>query len=175
MSENNKQKRGALHRRKFLRQAAMASAGIPLAAAIPETVSPIPPVRVKELRIVLTVDNQEELARFYRDTLGLTVSKEWHEDFGNGIILEAGKASLELIDHKDAEYIDQVEVGKRVAGPVRLAFNVGDQVKTVSEELIKGGAKEVAAPRQAPWSEVARLAAPDGMQITLFAVSTLFK
>lgn len=131
-------------------------------------------MKVKELRIVLTVDNLEEMIRFYRDVAGLETSKEWHEDFGNGIILEAGRASLELIDRKDAEYIDQVEVGSRVAGPVRLAFNVGDHIKPATAAYIKGGAKEVSPPRQAPWSEISRIAAPDGMQITLFARSTLF-
>jgi catechol 2,3-dioxygenase-like lactoylglutathione lyase family enzyme len=131
-------------------------------------------MKIKELRIVLTVDNFDEMVRFYRDVMGLETSKEWHEDFGNGIILDAGRASLEVIDRKDAAYIDQVEVGRRVAGPVRLAFNVGDQVKPATAAFIKGGAKEVAPPSQAPWSEVSRIEAPDGMQITLFASSTLF-
>ncbi|WP_420150870.1 VOC family protein [Spirosoma sp.] len=128
---------------------------------------------VKELRIILTVDNLDELIRFYRDTVGLETSKEWHEEAGNGIILDAGRASLELIDKKHAERIDQIEVGKRVAGPVRLALRVNEPITSAAESWLDGGAVEVAPSTTAPWSEVARVEAPDGMQITLFTTSTL--
>ena len=79
-------------------------------------------MKVKELRIILTVDNLDEIISFYRDVAGLRTSKEWRDETGNGIILEAGKASLELIDSKDAASIDEIEVGRRIAGPVRLAL-----------------------------------------------------
>lgn len=128
---------------------------------------------VKELRLILTVDNLDELIRFYRDTVGLETSKEWHEDAGNGIILDAGRASLELIDSKHAGRIDTIEVGKRIAGPVRLALRVVEPIAAATETLIDGGATSIAPPTTAPWSEVSRVQAPDGMQITLFATSTL--
>lgn len=128
---------------------------------------------IKELRLILTVENLDELISFYRDTVGLETSKEWHEETGNGIILDAGRASLELIDAKHAAWIDQIEVGSRVSGPVRLALRVSDPVATATEKLIDGGATAVAPPTTAPWSEVSRVQAPDGMQITLFATSTL--
>lgn len=128
---------------------------------------------VKELRLILTVDNLDELIHFYRDTIGLETSKEWHEDAGNGIILDAGRASLELIDGKHAERIDTIEVGKRVAGPIRLALRVVEPIATATETWIDGGARSVAPPTTAPWSDVSRVEAPDGMQITLFATSTL--
>ncbi|WP_155297221.1 VOC family protein [Spirosoma aerolatum] len=128
---------------------------------------------VKELRLILTVDNLDELIRFYRDTVGLETSKEWHEETGNGIILDAGRASLELIDASHAARIDELEVGSRVSGPIRLALRVTDSVSQASEQLIKGGAVEVAPPTVAPWSEVARVQTPDGMQLTLFGTSTL--
>ncbi|GAB4033284.1 VOC family protein [Spirosoma gilvum] len=128
---------------------------------------------VKELRLILTVENLDELIRFYRDTVGLETSKEWHEETGNGIILDAGRASLELIDASHAARIDQLEVGSRVSGPVRLALRVVEPVAKASEILIDGGATEVAPPTVAPWSDVARVKAPDGMQLTLFTTSTL--
>jgi uncharacterized glyoxalase superfamily protein PhnB len=128
---------------------------------------------VKELRLILTVDNLDELISFYRDTVGLETSKEWHEEAGNGIILEAGRASLELIDAKHADRIDQIEVGKRVSGSVRLALRVSEPIPVATETLVDGGATSVAPPTTAPWSEVSRVQAPDGMQITLFATSTL--
>ena len=132
-------------------------------------------MKVKELRIILTVENLEEIIQFYRDVAGLAVSKEWHESTGNGIILEAGKASLELIDHKHSARIDEIEVGRRIAGPVRLALNIGENIEDASEKFIAGGAVELADIKQAPWSKVKRLQDPSGIQFTLFETSTLFE
>ena len=131
-------------------------------------------MNVKELRIILTVDNLEEIIKFYRESAGLQTSKEWHEATGNGIILEAGRASLELIDKNHAARIDDIEVGRRVAGPVRLALNIGHNIEEASEILISAGAAKLADIRQAPWSKVMRLEDPSGMQLTLFETSTLF-
>src|SRR5690242_6830956 len=117
---------------------------------------------MNELRIILTVENLDEVIRFYRDTVGLPTNLEWNEETGRGIILDAGRASLELIDQKHAERIDQIETGRRTSGPVRLALKVAD-VKTAAETFVAEGAKEVAKPTKAPWSEVARLEDPGGM------------
>ncbi|GAB3710662.1 hypothetical protein GCM10027592_47550 [Spirosoma flavus] len=126
-----------------------------------------------ELRIILTVDNLDELIKFYRDALGLETSKEWHEPTGNGIILDAGRASLELIDSSHAQKIDEIEVGQRVAGPIRLAFKVGESIMTAGAELAEAGAIKLAEVKQAPWSKVQRMQDPSGMQFTLFETSTL--
>ncbi|SKA40738.1 Uncharacterized conserved protein PhnB, glyoxalase superfamily [Chitinophaga eiseniae] len=131
-------------------------------------------MQVKELRLVLTVDNLEEIIRFYRDTVGLPVSKSWNEETGSGIILEAGLASLELIDARHAATIDALEVGHRVAGPVRLALNVGKEITTATDTLTAAGAEVLSPVTTAPWSRVVRLKDPAGMQLTLFEKSTLF-
>lgn len=132
-------------------------------------------MKAKELRIILTVDNLEKIIEFYRDTFGMETSKEWHEETGNGIILDAGRASLELIDRNHAERIDEIEVGRRLSGPIRLALNIGNSIDLAVEETVLGGGKSVAKPVEAPWgTKVARVQAPDGMQITLFEKSTLF-
>ena len=130
-------------------------------------------MKVKELRIILTVENLDEVIKFYRDSLGLETSKEWHEATGNGIILDAGRASLELIDAGHAAKIDEIEVGKRIAGSVRLAFNIGDSISTAGDKLVDGGATKLAEIKQAPWSKVQRMQDPSGMQFTLFETSTL--
>ena len=130
-------------------------------------------MKSKELRIVLTVDNLDELIKFYREAFGLETSKEWHEPTGNGIIFDAGRASLELIDSKHAATIDAIEVGQRTSGPVRLAFNVGEAIDTAGDQLVKAGAKKIADLKQAPWSKVQRMQDPSGMQLTLFETSTL--
>ncbi|HEY1164845.1 MAG TPA: VOC family protein [Chitinophaga sp.] len=132
-------------------------------------------MQVKELRVILTVDNLDEVIRFYRDIAGLETSKEWHEATGNGIILDAGRASLELVDSKHAARIDEIEVGKRTAGPVRLALNVGKNITVAADKLVAGGAKQLAEIKQAPWSKVVRMEDPGGMQFTVFENSTLFE
>jgi catechol 2,3-dioxygenase-like lactoylglutathione lyase family enzyme len=133
-------------------------------------------MKVKELRIILTVDNLDEIIQFYRDAAGFPVSKEWQdENTGNGIILEAGKASLELIDKRDAATIDDIEVGRRIAGPVRLALNIGEDIEGASKKFIAEGAIALADIKQAPWSKVQRMQDPSGMQFTLFETSTLFE
>lgn len=132
-------------------------------------------MKVKELRIILTVENLDEVIRFYRDVAGLETSKEWHEATGNGIILDAGRASLELVDSKHATRIDEIETGQRMAGPVRLALNVGQDIASATEKLSAGGAKQLAEITQAPWSKVVRMEDPAGMQFTVFENSTLFE
>ncbi|MBC9914185.1 VOC family protein [Chitinophaga varians] len=132
-------------------------------------------MKVKELRLVLTVDNLEEIIRFYRDTVGLPVSKSWDEETGSGVILEAGRASLELIDAKHAATIDALEVGRRVAGPVRIALNVGKEIETATATLSAAGAEVISPVVAAPWSRVSRLQDPAGMQLTLFEKSTLLE
>jgi lactoylglutathione lyase len=49
---------------------------------------------------------------------------------GRLTILEAGRATLELADPTYAEFIDEVEVGHRVAGHIRVAFQVEDSAAT---------------------------------------------
>jgi catechol 2,3-dioxygenase-like lactoylglutathione lyase family enzyme len=124
-----------------------------------------------ELRLVLTVGDFEQALAFYRDTLGLPELAVW-ESPGDArvVLLDAGHATLELVNEAQAAYIDEVEVGKRVAGPVRVAFEVGDSA-AVAARLVEAGAEQLAAPVTTPWNDRnVRLRAPDGMQLTLFTV-----
>ena len=123
---------------------------------------------VRELRVALTVDNYEEAVAFYRDALGLPVVFSWDEPTGSGAVLDAGRATIELISTAQADLIDQVEVGERVAGPVRLALEVDDSIQT-TERLAAAGAEQLAEPVVTPWRhQNVRLRTPDGMQLTLF-------
>jgi predicted enzyme related to lactoylglutathione lyase len=83
-------------------------------------------------------------------------------------ILEAGHATLELADPPHAAYVDDVEVGRRVAGHVRLAFQVRD-AETATDRAIAAGATLIAKPIETPWRSLnARLSGPGGLQLTLF-------
>jgi NAD(P)-dependent dehydrogenase (short-subunit alcohol dehydrogenase family)/catechol 2,3-dioxygenase-like lactoylglutathione lyase family enzyme len=123
---------------------------------------------IHELRVALTVEDLDEAVGLYRDALGLFVVKEWSRPEGRGLILDAGPASIELVDHAQAEHIDRIEAGERVSGPVRLAFGVSN-VEAWTSSLQDGGAKAVGGPVHTPWGDLnQRLQAPDGAQLTLF-------
>jgi lactoylglutathione lyase len=125
---------------------------------------------VRELRLVLTVDDFDAAVALYRDTLGLEQREMWEAEDGRGVLLEAGAATLELVDEGQAAKIDEIEVGERVAGPVRIALEVADSAAT-AQRLTGGGAEIVAGPVVTPWRDRnVRLRAPDGMQLTLFTV-----
>jgi methylmalonyl-CoA/ethylmalonyl-CoA epimerase len=122
-----------------------------------------------ELRIVLTVRDFDQAVAFYRDTLGLEQLADWSGEDGRVILLEAGHATLELFDERQAESVDRIEAGRRVSGPVRLALRVGDLDGT-ARRLVAGGAEMMADPVVPPWGgRNVRLRTPDGMQLTLFS------
>lgn len=130
-------------------------------------------INVRQLRLCVTAADYDQAVRFYRDVLGLpeqaTYTTPDTEPRGRVIILEAGAATLELADPAYAEYIDRVEVGQRVAGPVRVAFEVAD-TPAVTADLADAGATVIAEPTRTPWDSLnARLAAPAGLQLTIFA------
>jgi catechol 2,3-dioxygenase-like lactoylglutathione lyase family enzyme len=127
---------------------------------------------VQELRVAVTVENFDQAIELYRDGLGLAEMQQWASPEGRGVILAAGRATLELIDKAQADLIDRVEVGQRVAGPVRLAFEVPD-VEAATMALQEGGANPLNGAVQTPWGDFnRRLQAPDGLQLTLFQVSS---
>jgi lactoylglutathione lyase len=128
-----------------------------------------PESTVRELRLVVTAPDYDEALRFYRDVLGLPERAAFASEGGRVTILEAGRATLELADPPHAAFIDQVEVGRRVAGHVRVAFEVEDSVAATAA-LAAGGAIVIAEPTQTPWRSLnARLQAPGGLQLTLFS------
>jgi predicted enzyme related to lactoylglutathione lyase len=123
---------------------------------------------VRELRLVVTADDYDAALVFYRDVLGLDEREAYNSPDGRVTILEAGRATLELADGNQAEFIDRVEVGRRVAGHIRVAFEVEDS-EQMTRRLEAGGAEVLAEPTRTPWNSLnARLAAPAGLQLTLF-------
>jgi uncharacterized glyoxalase superfamily protein PhnB len=125
---------------------------------------------VTELRVALTVDDFDQALAFYRDALGLEELADWSTDDGRVVVLEAGRATLELFDQAQAATVDEIEAGRRVSGTVRLALQVPDSEEK-ARQLIAAGADEVAPPVTTPWGDRnARVQSPDGMQLTLFTV-----
>ena len=123
---------------------------------------------VHELRLVVTAPDYDEALAFYRDALGLPERLSYSSADGRVTILEAGRATLELTDPPHAAYIDEVEVGRRVAGHIRVAFEVDDSAATL-RQLEAAGATVLAEPTRTPWNSLnARLEGPAGLQLTLF-------
>ena len=93
---------------------------------------------VRELRVCVTAEDYDEALRFYRDVLGLPEVAAF-AGHGRVTILDGGRATLELLDPEHAAYVDEVEVGRRVAGHVRLAFEVDDA--PASDGTARGGGR----------------------------------
>ena len=126
--------------------------------------------QVRQLRLVVEAADFDEAVAFYRDALGLPVIESFERPGGGGVVLDAGRATLELLSVGQAELVDEVEVGARVAGPVRVALEVADSA-ALARRLVGGGAEALAEPAVTPWRHRnVRLRAPDGTQLTLFTV-----
>jgi catechol 2,3-dioxygenase-like lactoylglutathione lyase family enzyme len=123
---------------------------------------------VQEFRITLTVDDFDAAVALYRDALGLPAIADWSSDEGRVLLLDAGRATLELFDEAQAAMVDRLEVGERVSGKVRFALKVPD-ADAAAAALTEAVATAVADAVDTPWGDRnARVAAPDGMQLTLF-------
>lgn len=124
---------------------------------------------VNEFRVALTTEDFDRAVAFYRDGLGLDPGELW-TDNGRGQMFWAGRATLEIFDPAYAASVDQIEVGERVSGQIRFAFEVPD-VHIALERALKYGATLVHEPVLTPWNDLnARLQSPEGLQITLYKV-----
>jgi lactoylglutathione lyase len=124
---------------------------------------------IRQLRLVVTAEDYDRAVEFYRDVLGMRVLDVWSSpDGGRGLLLDAGRATLEITDPKNAAFIDEVEVGRRVAGHFRVALEV-DDARATTEAAVEGGAELVAEPTETLWQSLnSRLEGPGGVQLTLF-------
>ncbi len=123
---------------------------------------------VLELRVAITTQDFDRLARFYRLGLGLTPSQVWPEGQGRALVLDMGTATLEIFDERQAQTIDHIEVGHPTSGRVRFALQVPD-LNAAIERLRAHGATMLHPPVRTPWGDLnARFEDPDGMQITLY-------
>ena len=124
--------------------------------------------QVSEMRLVVTAEDYDEAMRVYRDVLGMPEVLAVSSPGGRVMILDAGRATLEIADPPHADYIDEVEVGRRVAGHLRVALEVTD-VHGTTRRLGEEGLEVIADPVDTPWGSVnSRLSGPAGLQLTLF-------
>ena len=127
------------------------------------------PSPVLELRLVVTVDDYDAALAFYRDVLGMAEQAAFEaEGDARVVILEAGRATLEIANPAQRVMIDEVEVGRDVQGAPRIAVEVDDTAAAV-ERLAAAGATVLGPPAVTPWRSLnARVEGPAGMQLTVF-------
>ena len=123
---------------------------------------------VRQLRLVVLADDFDAALAFYRDVLGMPEAEAVSSPGGRIAILDAGRATLELTDLPHSEYIDEVEVGRRVAGHIRIALEVEDAA-AATDAVRTAGATVIAEPVLTPWNSLnSRLEGEAGLQLTLF-------
>jgi len=126
---------------------------------------------ILELRVAITTHDFQRLMSFYSDGLGLEPVAFWQDDGGRAVLLDLGRATMEIFDEAQAQAIDQLEAGRRVSGQIRFALQVPD-LQATTDRLLAHGATLVHPPVPTPWGDHnVRLQDPDGMQITLFQAS----
>jgi lactoylglutathione lyase len=122
---------------------------------------------ILEMRVAFTTEDYDRLAAFYQQALGLEPGAIW-TNAGRGILFELGRATVEVFDEAQAAYVDELEMGQRVSGPIRLALRVPD-LDAAIDRLEKHGVKLLHEPVLTPWNDRnARMQTPDGLQVTLF-------
>ena len=124
---------------------------------------------VQQMRLVVEAEDFQEAVAFYRDALGME-EEFFVESEGGALVmaLQAGRATLEIVNPAQRRLIDELEVGSDVSRSIRVGFEVVDAVST-TDRLVTAGAELLAAPMETPWRSLnSRLEAPAGLQITLF-------
>jgi AcrR family transcriptional regulator/catechol 2,3-dioxygenase-like lactoylglutathione lyase family enzyme len=124
---------------------------------------------VRQLRVVVQAPDFEEALAFYRDVVGMPQAEAYEAEGGARVaILDAGRATLELANPAQVDFIDRVETDGAASDPIRIALEVDDTARAV-DRLADAGAAVEASARTTPWRSVnARLRAAAGLQITLF-------
>ncbi|WP_297083392.1 glyoxalase/bleomycin resistance/extradiol dioxygenase family protein [uncultured Demequina sp.] len=131
-----------------------------------------PTTGAAQLRLVVHAEDLNAALAFYRDALGLAPELDLSTDTDAGearvVVLDAGRATLELINTPQRDLIDQLEVGRPVSREIRVALEVAD-ADVATEHAVASGASQVAPPTRTPWGSLnARLEGPAGLPLTLF-------
>jgi|SRR6056297_3058521 len=124
---------------------------------------------VRQLRLVVEAEDFDAAVEFYRDALGMPEEFAVESEGGALVVaLQAGRATLEIVNPAQRRLIDDLEVGREVSPRIRVAFEV-DDATAATDRLSDAGAAVVAPPTETPWRSLnSRLEAPAGLQITLF-------
>ncbi len=146
---------------RFLKRAAEAASGVPVGTA---------DGAVRQLRVVVRAPDFDEAVAFYRDAVGMPQSEAYEAEGGARVmILDAGRATLELSNPAQVAFIDHVETdGDAPSERIRIGLEV-DDTAAAQRRLGSAGAVVEASARETPWRSInARLRGPADLQLTLF-------
>jgi lactoylglutathione lyase len=124
---------------------------------------------IRQLRLVVTAEDYDRAVAFYRDVLGMAEIDVWTSpDGGRVVLLDAGRATLEITDPKNTAWVDEVEVGRSIGSHIRVALEVDDS-RAMTAAAVEAGAEVIAEPTETPWQSLnSRLQGPGDLQLTLF-------
>ncbi|MGH3320693.1 MAG: VOC family protein [Streptosporangiaceae bacterium] len=117
-------------------------------------------MEVLSSRVLLRPTDLERSRRFYRDTLGLAVYREFETPAGTGTVFFAGGGLLEVSGGSEG----------RPSPTVQLWFQVRD-ASEAHRYLVDRGVRILREPRREPWGLVEMwIADPDGVRICVVQV-----
>ena len=125
--------------------------------------------RVRQLRLVVAVDDFDSALAFYRDAAGMPQAAAFEAEGGARVaILDAGRATLELANAAQVRFIDGIETDGGRSDAIRVGLQV-DDADAAAGRLVEHGATLEASPRPTPWNSLnARVRGAAGLQLTLF-------
>ncbi len=117
-------------------------------------------MEVLSSRFLLSPRDLERSLRFYEETLGLAVYREWGEGGARGVVFFLGGGLLELSG----------SAAEPASGAVRLFLQVRD-LRAVHERLAARGVPIAEEPAVRPWGLVEMVARdPDGLGLVFVEV-----
>lgn len=117
-------------------------------------------MEVLSSRILLHPSDPERSHRFYRDTLGLAIYREFGQPEHPGLVFFLGQGLLEVSG----------TLHDGPSGSLRIWLQVRD-VRAEHERLLAAGVSVTREPRQEPWGLVEMwIEDPDGVRIVLVEV-----
>jgi len=78
--------------------------------------------------VALITRDFDRIKKFFCAGLGLEPTQFWNNDQGRAVIIDLGRATLEIIDELQRQTIDEIEVERRISGQIRFAFKVPDLI-----------------------------------------------
>jgi catechol 2,3-dioxygenase-like lactoylglutathione lyase family enzyme len=119
------------------------------------------PMEVLSSRVILRPSDPERSRRFYRDSLGLAVYREFGPADSPGTVFFLGGGFLEVSGHSDD-------------APVAQGLAIWVQVRDVAaehERLVAAGVQVLREPRREPWGlHEMWVEDPDGVRLVLVEI-----
>jgi catechol 2,3-dioxygenase-like lactoylglutathione lyase family enzyme len=117
-------------------------------------------MEVLSSRVLLRPADFERSLRFYAETLGLHVYREWGSGFTRGVVFFLGGGFLELSGSSNAPSSEKVSLWLQVR-----------DVDAVGRELEDAGVEVVESPVDKPWGlREMRVRDPDGVRLVIVEV-----